>query len=131
MDEFSVAVVGIQYPNADKSDRRFEALLCAPGEEMHLVREPKNKFDQQAIGVWSRRGVQIGYITADRCAFLSTKMAIDPHVALFQHLEGNAAYLRIRFGGGLPTLPARQPEPPSAGDWDEYFDAGVPSEWSA
>jgi hypothetical protein len=60
MDEFSVAVVGIQYPNADKSDRRFEALLCAPGNEMHLIREPTNKVDQQAIGVWSTRGVQIG-----------------------------------------------------------------------
>jgi len=131
MDEFSVAVVGIQYPNADKSDRRFEALLCVPGEEMHLVREPKNKFDEQAIGVWSARGVQIGYITADRCAFLSTKMAIDPHAAIFQHLQGNAAYLRIRFGGERPTLPARQPQPAAVGEWDEYFDDCVPSEWGA
>lgn len=131
MYEFSVAVVGIQYPNVDKSDRRFEALLCAPGEEMHLVREPKNRFDQQAIGVWSSRWIQIGYVTADRCAFLNARMARDPHVAVFQHLEGNTAYLRIRFGGERPTLPARQTKLALARDWDEYFDDSVPSDWSA
>ena len=61
VEEFSTAVVGIQYPNADNSDRRFEALLCKAGDEVHLVPEPRNKYDPRAVAVVSERGVQLGY----------------------------------------------------------------------
>ena len=44
MQEFSLSVVGVQHPNADKSNRRYEAMLCVPGDEVHLVREPKKSM---------------------------------------------------------------------------------------
>ena len=40
--ELTLAVVGIGYANADKSNRRFEIELCAPGDPIDLRREPKN-----------------------------------------------------------------------------------------
>lgn len=63
----SLAVVGAQYPNRDGSDRRFEILLCTPGEPVELVPEPRNRHDENAVAVRSARGVQIGYLTAERC----------------------------------------------------------------
>ena len=62
--ELSLAVVGISHPNANGSNRRFEAMLCVPGESVELRPEPKNKHDSNAVAVFSARGVQIGYLTA-------------------------------------------------------------------
>jgi hypothetical protein len=45
MDELTLSVVGIDFPNTDrsKSNRRMELLLCAPGEPVDLRREPKTR----------------------------------------------------------------------------------------
>jgi hypothetical protein len=50
MDELTCNVVGIDFPNADKSksNRRMELMLCAPGEPVDLRREPKNPHDTNA-----------------------------------------------------------------------------------
>lgn len=58
----SLAVVGADYPNARGPTRRFEIVLCVPGETIELRREPKNPADSRAIDVYSLRGVQLGYI---------------------------------------------------------------------
>jgi len=34
----------------------------------------------------------------------------DDAVAVFQAMHGNGAYIRIRFGGGVPTLPDPVPD---------------------
>ena len=36
----------------------------------------------------------------------------DDASTVFQAMHGNGAYIRIRFGGGLPTLPAPVPDVP-------------------
>jgi hypothetical protein len=128
--ELTLAVVGIQYPNADKSNRRFEIELCAPGDPVDLRREPKNKYDKRAIAVFSERGIQIGYLTAERAPWIGAKLeGGEDWQAVFQGLEGRAAYIRIRFGGGAPVLPApRQPAP----EWDDHFQPDpVGSDWGA
>ncbi len=33
-------------------------------------------------------------------------------IAVFQAMHGNGAYIRIRFGGGVPTLPDPVPDAP-------------------
>lgn len=66
MRQLSLHVVGAGHPNRRGGDRRFEILLCVPGEPVHLVLEPKNPADPQAVAVFSGRGVQIGYLTAER-----------------------------------------------------------------
>jgi len=126
--EFSTAVVGLQYPNADKTDRRFEALLCKPCDEVYLVPEPQNEYDPRAVAVVSERGVQIGYIGAERCAWIGGRLSAgETCVAIFQTLESYTATIRLRFGGDRPTLPALRPKPPV---WDEYSQL-PPEEWPA
>lgn len=107
MNELSLAIVGIDYPNDDKSksNRRMELLLTVPGEPVDLRLEPKNVHDENAISVFSIRGVKVGYLSAERAPWISKRMQSEEFVAVFQALQGNIAYLRIRFGGDKPTLP--------------------------
>ncbi len=116
MDELTTSIVGIDFPNDDKSrsNRRMEIMLCAPGDPVELRPEPTNEFDSNAIAVWSERGVQMGYISAERAPLIGKRMQGDDVVAIFQVLHWNEAYIRIRFGGGLPTLPAAPAEPQRA-----------------
>lgn len=122
--ELSLAVVGLDYANKDKSNRRFEMALCSPGERVELVPEPKNKADPGAIAVISARGVQLGYLTAERCGVVGTWLRLGEECqAVFQEPGRWAAVVRARFGGGAPTLPPpRAPEteldePPDTTDW--------------
>jgi hypothetical protein len=126
MQEFSLAVVGIKFANADKSDRRFEALLCAPGDDIHLVPEPRNKYDARAVAVMTDRGTQIGYLSAERCGWIGGRLANgETYSAIFQALDTYTATIRIRFGGDRPTLPpAREPTSMQ----DEYSQL-PPDEW--
>jgi hypothetical protein len=128
VQEFSLAVVGIQYPNADKSDRRFEALLCAAGDSVHLVPEPRNKYDPRAVAVLSERGVQLGYLSAERCGWIGGRIAAgETCIAIFQALDTYTATIRVKFGGERPTLPATKPQAPV---WDEFCQL-PPEEWAA
>jgi len=127
MQEFSLAVVGVQHPNADKSNRRYEAMLCVPGDEVHLVREPKNKHDARAVAVITDRGTQIGYLSAERCGWIGGRIAAGEIChAVFQALDTYTATIRIRFGGGSPTLPAVRRQPVV---WDEYCQL-PPEDWA-
>ncbi len=107
MDELTLAVVGIDFPNADKSksNRRMELLVCTPGERVELRREPRNPHDANAVAVFSLRGVQMGYLSADRAPFIGRRMQYEDVVVVFQGLAGGVGHIRIRFGGGEPTLP--------------------------
>lgn len=113
--ELSLAVVGIDYPNEDKgkSDRRFEMMICEPGERVELRLEPKNRHDERAVAVFSVRGIQLGYLTAERCGWIGGKIrAGESYEAVFQEPAPTAAVIRIRFGGGAPTLPPQRPRDP-------------------
>jgi hypothetical protein len=127
-DELSLAVVGIDYANADGSLRRFELLLCEPGDTIELRPEPTNEHDPRAVAVFRIGGGQIGYLTAERCGWIGGRMASEEFAAIFQRVTETAAIIRIRFGGGLPTLP---PDPPGEDpDPDFYPDSDGP-EWGA
>ena len=83
----------------------MEILLCAPGDRVTLRREPKNPHDPNAIGVWSPRDIQMGYISAERAPLIGRRMQAESVVAVFQAMTASGAYIRIRFGDGEPTLP--------------------------
>lgn len=107
MMELTLAVVGIDYPNKDRSNRRMELLYCRPGDRVELRLEPKNKHDRNAVAVFSERNIQVGYITAERAPFIGGKIRSgEPCRAMFQDLDVTAAYIRVRFGGDAPTMPA-------------------------
>jgi hypothetical protein len=114
MDELTTSIVGIDFPNEDKSksNRRMECMLCAPGDFVELRLEPTNPFDTNAVAIYSERGVQLGYVSAERAPLIGKKMGEDEVNAVFQAIHGSNAYIRIRFGGGLPTLPDPVPDAP-------------------
>ncbi|WP_374406552.1 HIRAN domain-containing protein [Pelagerythrobacter sp.] len=102
----SLAVVGAGYPNRDKSDRRFEILLCAPGEPVELRPEPKNRHDERAVAVFSARGVQIGYLSAERCGRIGALIREGREiVAVFQAKSRHGAWIRVAFDGDAPRVP--------------------------
>lgn len=57
MYEVTLAVVGMDFPKADKSgsSRRMELMLCRPGDPIELRPEPNNEHDPFAIAVFSER----------------------------------------------------------------------------
>lgn len=105
MRELTLAVVGIGYANADKSSRLFEISLCRPGDAIELRPEPRNKHDPRAVGVWRVGGGQMGYVTAERAGWIGQRVQTEETVAVFQGQAGSAAYIRVGFGGGAPSLP--------------------------
>lgn len=112
MQELTLAVVGIDFANANGSNRRSEAMMTLPGEAVTLVPEPRNRHDGNAIAVVGPRGVQLGYVTAERAPYIGSRIGRGEEVAaIFQGMEGSVAYVRVRFGGGSPSLP--QPSPRS------------------
>jgi hypothetical protein len=113
MQELTLAVVGIDFPNADGSNRLSEALMTLPGEPIELVPEPRNKHDSHAIAVISPRGVQLGYVNAERAPYIGSRMSRGEEVnAIFQGVDGVSAFVRVRFGGSIPLLPATSEKPP-------------------
>ena len=101
---FSLAVVGAPYGNRDGSNRQFEILLCKPGEEVELRPEPRNKHDRNAIAVHSCRGVQIGYVTAERAPLIGSLLGRTEVRAVFQRKAAFGAWIRVAFGGEVPEL---------------------------
>jgi hypothetical protein len=126
--ELSLSVVGAAHANADGSNRRFEILLCVPGEPVELVPEPTNKADPHAIAVLSSRGVQIGYVTAERAPWIGSKMAAGADLrAVFQRATDYGALVRVNLVGAEPVLPPieaeRGPARPERDDdfWPDYI----------
>jgi hypothetical protein len=145
MDELSLVIVGIDYPNDDKSrsNRRMELMLTAPGDPIDLRFDSRNAHDENAIAVFSQSGIQVGHLSAERAPWIGKRMQSEDFSAIFQALDGNVAYLRIRFGGGVPRLPLpapllampKPPRPPRAKlpviDPDAFYPDDEGPEWGA
>lgn len=123
--ELSLAVVGAAHPNPDGGDRRFEILLCAPGEPVELRPEPTNMADPNAIAVFSSRGVQIGYLTAERAPWIGSKLAGGVEIrAVFQSKTDYGAHIRANLVGADPTLPhpkSQRAQADESGFWPDYI----------
>ncbi len=125
----SLAVVGVDHPNKDKSNRRFEITMCDPGEPVELRPEPKNPVDPQAIGVFSSRGTQLGYVTAERCGWILSMIKAGREVrSVFQSPSSFGAWIRLGLDGAEPTLPIPSTEPTAeqaggedTGFWPDYI----------
>jgi hypothetical protein len=57
MDELTTSIVGVDFPNEDrsKSNRRMECMLCAPGDAVELRLEPTNPFENNAVAIQRAR----------------------------------------------------------------------------
>ncbi|WP_239017923.1 HIRAN domain-containing protein [Sphingomonas aracearum] len=124
--ELSLAIVGLDHPNADGSNRRFEVALCEPGHPVCLVPEPKNPVDPHAVAVLSMNQIQLGYIPFERSGWISTLLSAgERYEAFFQDHGRCAAIIRVRFGGGPPTMPAPRYTPPQPIDPADLVDWGA------
>lgn len=123
ISEFSLAVVGASHANADGSNRRSEIIFCSPGEAVELRPEPSNPVDPQAVAVFSRNGVQIGYLTAERAPWVGGMLASGRDIiAVFQEEAPFGAVIRANIDGAPPTLPMKPTAPEEEGpDWDPDF----------
>ncbi len=124
--QLSLHVVGANHSNRKGGgDRRFEILLCVPGEPVELVPEPRNPVDPNAVAVLSARGVQIGYLTAERAPWVGAKMRNGTEVvAIFQSATPGGAAIRVGLDGDYPVLPETKP-PPSDND-DGFWPDEIP-----
>lgn len=114
----SLAVVGADYPNKRGPARRFELAICQRGEPVELIPEPKNPKDERAVAVLSCRGIQIGYLTAERCGRIGAMVRQGVEVrAIFQEHTPFGAVIRAAFSGDVPVLPAARSESPKEPEW--------------
>lgn len=132
----SLAVVGADYPNKRGPGRRFELNICRPGEPIELRPEPKNPKDERAIAVYSQRGVQLGYLTAERAPWIGGMLKQGREVrAIFQRQTPFGAWIRVGFDGLQPGIPiddgrieAVDDDPNDAAGQDFYPDEEWPDE---
>lgn len=116
LPSLSLAVVGVRHANKDKSksNRRFEIALCKPGDAVELRPEPKNPADPNSVAVFSDRGVQLGYLTAERCVRIGALIREGREVqAVFQCAAEHGAWIRVAFDGQEPVVDPN-PLPPTA-----------------
>lgn len=126
LPQHTLPIVGISHPNKRGPSRIFELEICQPGEIVELRPEPTNKADPYAVAVYSSRGVQVGYVPAERCARISALLGQGRQVtAIYQGRDAFRGYMRIAYDGDRPVLPpaktVEQAEPDFWPDptWDD------------
>jgi len=136
LPQLSLAVVGADFPNKRGPTRRFEIAMCLPGEAVELRPEPKNPADPRAVAVYSCRGVQIGYLSAERCGRIQ-QMILQGRVltTIFQETTRFGAIVRTAFDLDEPTLPERRSKSNAEDDWQperewSHDDDWPPPQWS-
>lgn len=106
LPQHTLVVVGIDYPNRRGPVRRFEIAMCVPGEHVELRPEPDNPADPCAVAVFSARGVQIGYLQAERCGRIFAMIRKGRQVsAIFQGFDRFRGYIRVAYDGEAAILP--------------------------
>lgn len=126
--QFSLAVVGAPYANKDGTNREFEIRLCDRGDALALVPDPKNKYDEHAVAVLSKNGVQIGFINSERAPHVAGLLRAGHALeVLFQERTKWGCVVRIGIDG-TPTLP---PLHAAAPERDEFAqdDPGFEPDW--
>lgn len=120
----SLAIVGADHPNKRGPSRRFGIALCRPGDAIELRREPRNQFDEFAIGVWGK-DVQLGYVRSERAAWLAPMLDRGRTVtAIFQEATDYGCAIRIAFDGERPALPPPTDRPDVDPDFAADDDPG-------
>ncbi len=125
----SLAVVGADYPNKRGPTRHFAIALCKPGDPIELRREPKNPKDERAVAVFNPGGIQMGYISAERAAWIAPMLDRGRVIkAIFQERMEYGAAIRIAFDGDDPVLPERENRENHTDDPDFYPDPIYPDD---
>ena len=126
----SVAVVGAAFPTKKGPTRHFAIALCKPGDAVELRLEPKNPADERAIAVFNAQGMQMGYLPAERAAWING-MLLNGRVieAVFQESTPWGAVIRVAFDGEKPFLPESRVEETHRDDPDFWPDPEPPDDF--
>lgn len=136
VDELTVACVGARHANPKRKSRptgsrEMEIMFTERGRAVDLRPEPENKHDRNAIAVYARTGIQLGYVSADRTPLIHRAWhdARDVHAG-FQERTSWGAWIRIAFGREpmLPPESERRPTSLMSPDWwpdEEPGDEGM------
>ncbi len=83
--------------------------------------EPSNPADPRAVAVYSERGVQLGYLTAERCGRIGRLLAEGREIrTVFQRVTTWGAVIRVAFDGEIPSLPLEH-GPGAMADDDDFW----------
>lgn len=83
--------------------------------------EPDNEFDPYAVAVYSIRGIQLGYVPAERCARMAGMLANGREIAaIYQGRDSQRGYMRVAYDGDIPFLPkSKQAQPVEQDFWPD------------
>lgn len=97
--------------------------MCSPGEPVSLEHEPDNAFDPNAVRIMSARGIQIGYVAAERAPWIGAKLRDGDVQAIFQEATREGAIIRVSLDGLPPALPLCRPsrDPAQSADDESGF----------
>lgn len=90
-----VTISGTYYRNLDEIFRAEDLQI---GEELFLVKEPRNDFDKNALRVMTNDNYHIGYIPKNLCRiFNEALLECEYHVFVSEVRKGsNAPYIHIK-----------------------------------
>jgi hypothetical protein len=89
-----------------------ECKRCSPRAAVGLHLEPTNSHNEHNVAIFSERGIQMGYASAESAPLIGKRMREGKVIAVFHAMHVSGVDIRIRFGGGVPTLPDPVPDVP-------------------
>lgn len=96
--EFDVHVTGVTHQNRDGTNRQTILRRCSEGDAVVLKREPANRYDRNAIAVFTNEREQIGYVPAEQTSQIAPLMDAG-----------------VLFGGRISLLMGGTDEKPTLG----------------
>lgn len=106
----SIAIEGARRATSRGAERHAEIAKCRPGEVLELRRERHRVRGARAVGVYSPRGVQIGYVSSPDADHIAGQVAVAR--AVFQRSDTFGAVISLTLDGTTPTLPQPKPDRP-------------------
>ena len=112
-NDFSLPATGEVHSNGDGTCRQCELARCRPGDQLRLVREPKNIHDRNAIAIVTEHGVRVGYLGRRYSMVWASKLdrGAEPKV-IVERIKGSTLsgamlglVIRVNTEGEEPELP--------------------------
>ncbi len=85
--DFNTKVVGVTFGNDDGTSRQEIIKSCKPGDDIIFKPVPTEEYPD-AIGVFNKRGQQLGHIGAELAAELKEKYANNPMSVTVNNITG-------------------------------------------
>lgn len=117
-NSFSVSIRGVSHKNNDGTNRQEIIKDLKIGQTVNLIADPMNKYDRNAVAVFTTTGIQIGFLPSD-ARDSSSLLRGEPIFATIQKLiGGNNWFARSILGKKYigVVLKLSKPEP----DWSRF-----------